>query len=548
MKNWSLTFLCFLLITISKGQTLTVSTNQLSFGVVYENSPDSLPITINNNMGKLVYISGFQFYNFYGSPAFSTSQTGFWIADGGSQMIWVKFAPKHNIYHNSEMVILNNGQRGAVSVDLVGQGKYSRSYYDATQNLSEEVLKTSIQTITGQNYVALGYNVARDSMFMIMDNQKTNGLGATQNTLVCVYTGRLAIGYVNRTDCQTNDMFNTEHTWPQGLFGSLEPMKSDLHHLFPTDDVANNTRSSYPFGIAANPSWQQGGSKFDNNTNIFEPRDVHKGETARAMLYFVLRYQNYSNFLNSQEGILKTWNKTFLPANVEMTRNNVIDTYQHNRNPFVDYPQFADRIQSFSTTSTAPVVNSFEIYENIIDYGNIGISFNYIYSFIIINDGNQPLQLSNFNLSNNNLLGFTSGGASNTLAPGESYKTEINISPLTVGNINEQLTFNTNNPSFTTVQVPIMANAVVNVIEEIDSESLQVFPNPCSGSVNVIYKGRQQDINFILTNELGQPVAVDILKNNNIYTLSMQMLPNGFYILTGNNSLGNIYNKKLIKL
>ena len=93
-----------------------------------------------------------------------------------------------------------------------------------------------------------------------------------------------------------------------------------------------------------------------------------------------------------------------------------------------------------------------------------------------------------------------------------------------------------------------MANAVVNVIEEIDSESLQVFPNPCSGSVNVIYKGRQQDINFILTNELGQPVAVDIIKKNNIYTLSMQTLPNGFYILTGNNSLGNIVNKKLIKL
>ena len=127
-----------LFVSNAYSQTLTVSSNQLNFGSVFDNSPDSLPLTITNTNGHDVEITGIKFYNTYGNPAFSTTSSVFNIANGDSITIWIKFSPQHNIFHNSEMVIENNGLRGYVPVDLLGQGKYSDTYYDLTENLAEE--------------------------------------------------------------------------------------------------------------------------------------------------------------------------------------------------------------------------------------------------------------------------------------------------------------------------------------------------------------------------------------------------------------------------
>ena len=75
-------------------------------------------------------------------------------------------------------------------MDLQGQGILSDLYYRTTENKSEQALKDALgaRLIQGQNQ--LSYSQARDEMFMKIDNQKTNGQGAAQNTLECVYTGQ----------------------------------------------------------------------------------------------------------------------------------------------------------------------------------------------------------------------------------------------------------------------------------------------------------------------------------------------------------------------
>ncbi|HQK98048.1 MAG TPA: endonuclease, partial [Bacteroidia bacterium] len=381
-------------------QSLSVQSAQINFGSVTELLPDSELVVLTNNNTYDVHVTGYHFYNTYGQPAFSTSAGNLTVPAGGNYSFWVKFSPRHNILHNSELVIECDGAKGFARVDLVGQGHYTNAYYNTSENLSEEALKTQLKTITGVGYRSLGYSpppfgsqpCARDTMFMIIDNKKVNGQGATQNTIECVYTGREAVGYVDRTQCQDltdpNMSFNTEHTWPQSLFSQLEPMRSDMFHLFPTDETANGKRSNYPFGVVTNPTWSNGGSKFDQNSGIFEPRDDHKGETARAMFYFVMRYQNYNNFLNTQESILRQWHYQFLPTAVEEKRCDDIQFYQKNRNPFIDYPQFVDRINSFSTTSVAPVVNTIDLPTDSIQYGLIDASLNNVYKFWIVNNGN----------------------------------------------------------------------------------------------------------------------------------------------------------------
>ncbi|HCD52426.1 MAG TPA: hypothetical protein DEQ34_08265, partial [Balneolaceae bacterium] len=82
-----------------------------------------------------------------------------------------------------------------------------------------------------------GYDSARDAMYGNIDNHDGQVTG--------VYTG-YTITTNNRTDAY-NKGINTEHTWPQGLFDSNEPMRGDIHHLFPTVIDVNGDRSNYPF-------------------------------------------------------------------------------------------------------------------------------------------------------------------------------------------------------------------------------------------------------------------------------------------------------------
>ena len=525
------------IVTYVYCQTLTVNTNQLSFGNVFENSPDSLQITINNSIGRDVNVTGIKFYNTYGSPAFSTPSTWFTIADGASVTIWIKFSPVHNIFHNSEMVIENDGLRGYVNVDLRGQGKYSDHYYDLTENLSEENLKNVINLVTGNGYISLGYNVARDSMFMGIDNKRTNGQSAGQNTLECVYTGREAVGYTNRSDCQTTFSFNTEHTFPQTFFTSMEPMKSDLHHLFPTDGVANNQRGDNPFGVVTSPTWNSGGSS--SNGTIFEPRDQQKGRAARALIYFVLRYQNYSNFLTSQESILRTWHRNFPPSVSERKRNSDIFSIQHNKNPFVDYPVFLDRITSVSSNSTAPLISSIDLLQDTIIYGTVQPGTPVVFNYVIVNNGNTNIYFSNFNLTHPAELSFASTGNDTTISPGESLPVKIRCLTTVTDSIHAFLSFNTDATGNSLVTVPIFVNdSVFTGIKEIFSE-ITLSPNPAHDRLTVSFNHSSNILKWSLYDLAGKKISSSSLRENG--AIDLDGIGSGVYILQliGKNGVAN---------
>ncbi|MBL7924077.1 MAG: endonuclease [Bacteroidia bacterium] len=463
-------------------QTISVSPSLLNFGTVTETAPDSQQVTITNNSGYTVTVEGYRFYSFFGHTPFSTSSGNISIPDGGSAGLWIKFSPRHNIFHNSELFILTDSRRGALRVNLLAQGHYSNAYYDPTENTEEEVLKDSLHTLLERNYYNAGYVTARDSMFMSYDNKKLNGQGAAVNTIECVYTGRNAAGYSDRTDCQTNFSFNTEHTFPQGFFNQQEPMRADLFHLFPTDDNANNIRGSLPFGTVSNPTWQQGGSKTNGTT--FEPRDFHKGRTARAMLYFVTRYQNYNNFLDSQEGILRQWHVQFPPDSIEILRCQAISLLQNNRNPLVDYPQFTERISSFSNTSAGIQAASTDTPEDTIQFGLVNAANPVSYTFWVANDGNQPLTLSGLSLNPSALLSFLNGTGNNvSIPPGEASAIEIELANPAPGTLlSGSLNFIAQGTGLlANVSIPIRAQMSFTGSAEItNAKGYTLYPNPAT--------------------------------------------------------------------
>jgi len=77
-----------------------------------------------------------------------------------------------------------------------------------------------------------------------------------------------------------------------------------------------------------------------------------KGDVARAMLYFFTRYHDrdirdgmdYGNFWTSRVGLFLEWNRQDPPDADERRRNDLIEAFQGNRNPFVDDPRLAEKI------------------------------------------------------------------------------------------------------------------------------------------------------------------------------------------------------------
>lgn len=219
--------------------------------------------------------------------------------------------------------------------------------WDFLFDLEGEALKRSLsQYLNG--HTSLSYNAARDYMFTVLDMRPGD-------TLECFYSGK-KIQAANRSEAQAKS-FNTEHTWPQSLGASAPPAQSDMHHLAVTDEVPNARRGNFPFGeVTGNVTYESGGSRLGSNgsTTVFEPRAQVRGNVARAMMYFALRYGNPNNFLNNQETVLRKWHRADPPDSLERRRTALIADKQFRRNPLVERPEIIDRMAAISTNADMP--------------------------------------------------------------------------------------------------------------------------------------------------------------------------------------------------
>lgn len=144
---------------------------------------------------------------------------------------------------------------------------------------------------------------------------------------------------------------NCEHTWPQSRFNrrlSIELQKTDIHHLYPVDSRANSSRGNIPFGEVRNESSSlcQASKRGPtaNGTIAFEPPDQHKGNVARAVFYFSLRYDTIIS--EEEENYLREWHRLDPVDEQELIRNEKIYQIQGNRNPFIDDAELVELIHN----------------------------------------------------------------------------------------------------------------------------------------------------------------------------------------------------------
>lgn len=198
-------------------------------------------------------------------------------------------------------------------------------------------------------HIQHGYQNARIQMYNYIDNHG--------NQVTCVYSGyQKSVTYGGSGS--NPYPINCEHTVPQSYFGYNQPMKSDLHHLFPTYGNWNSVRSNHPFEeIADNltSKWMYldneqssiPSSNIDRYSEFdyprFEPREDHKGNVARAIFYFYTMYPTQAGSINSVCNLseLYQWHLNDPVDAREYKRNVDIAAYQGSRNPYIDYPGYA---------------------------------------------------------------------------------------------------------------------------------------------------------------------------------------------------------------
>ncbi|HBA60135.1 MAG TPA: hypothetical protein DCZ92_04840 [Elusimicrobia bacterium] len=227
-------------------------------------------------------------------------------------------------------------------------------------SLSGEQLFTYLHDITapGPDKGEPSYKASKAFMYSKADNTGCNGGPGivTFYSQVCVKGSSSDGNSYKETgdmnaDGSSGDFINAEHIWPQGYFKSALPMVADLHHLAPTFSVPNGRRANYKFARVANYVYStSAGSKL--GSNAFEPTSAVKGNVARALFYFIVRYHdrnisqgmNYTEFWKNNVPMLLEWNRQDPPDAAELRRNDQVESFQGNRNPFIDDHTLAERV------------------------------------------------------------------------------------------------------------------------------------------------------------------------------------------------------------
>ena len=254
---------------------------------------------------------------------------------------------------------------------VVANAQAPSGYYNSANGLSGAPLKTALSTIITNGHQDKGYSG-------LWTGYKTTDIDKNyenDGSILDIYSERPTsadpYNYTPGTNqCGTysveGNCYNREHIVPQSLFNQASPMVSDINFIRATDGKVNGMRSNYPFGKVGTATFtSKNGSKLGNSASsgysgtVFEPIDEFKGDVARMIFYFVTRYENKLSTFSSGNMLggssfpgLQTWELNVLLAwhnqdpvsQAEINRNNASYTFQGNRNPFIDNPNYANLI------------------------------------------------------------------------------------------------------------------------------------------------------------------------------------------------------------
>ena len=234
-------------------------------------------------------------------------------------------------------------------------------YYEDASGLTGVDLKSALHNIiddhTEKSYGDL-WDILKES-----DEDPDNS-----SNFILIYTGRSISNTSGYPD------FNREHVWAKshGDFGNNPPAGTDAHHIRPSDVSVNSDRGNKDFDNGGTQHSEATGCYWDSDS--WEPRDAVKGDVARMMFYMAVRYEgdvsgepdlelvdyitgSTSSPIFGKLNTLLEWHNEDPVDDFERNRNEVVYSYQNNRNPFIDHPEYVTEIWGGSGNSLPSIVS-----------------------------------------------------------------------------------------------------------------------------------------------------------------------------------------------
>ena len=288
-----------------------------------------------------------------------------------------------------------NPLSGAATTTEAGSNScnYSGAYYNGIGSESCADLKTALHNLiddhTSVSYSALWthYQTTDDrtndagTATILWDMYSDNPIGSeTEFTFVSDQGG----SYSGEGDC-----YNREHTFPRNFWGGSTNtmMNTDMFVVVPTDGWVNGVRDNDPYGevvpgtetvITSNGS-RSGTCAYTMpgySGPVFEPIDAYKGDFARGYFYMATRYEDqiasWANLSTEGDAILDgatypvyepwflnmliSWHNSDPVSQKEIDRNESIFGIQGNRNPFIDCPEFVNRVWGDCSSSCSAIL------------------------------------------------------------------------------------------------------------------------------------------------------------------------------------------------
>jgi len=234
-------------------------------------------------------------------------------------------------------------------------------YYNSLDGLADDDLRQALQDIIADPTIVRAQTYA--DVLDILREADQNPLNSNQVWLLYKEFGRPKLDVQFSSD--NFEKWNREHTYPRSRGGffdieedevadgrdifwetkadSLRHGNSDAHALRAADAIENSTRNNNHYGDST-----LGGYNGPMGTAA-----SFYGDVARSVLYMEIRYNGlavvngYPENGPGELGDLATlldWHRNDPPDDYEMNRNNVVYTWQFNRNPFIDQPDLVEYI------------------------------------------------------------------------------------------------------------------------------------------------------------------------------------------------------------
>jgi len=232
-------------------------------------------------------------------------------------------------------------------------------YYDPAAGLTGNNLRMALNNII-QDHTEFPYNSGGTDVWDIL--KETDKDTINTNDVVLLYSGWTLNG---AQEYNGGSGWNREHVWPQsrGDFGTSAGPGTDVHALRPCDISVNSQRANRWFAECSEEyidSDGATGSYYSSTDWVWKPRDEVKGDVARMIFYMATRYDGENgepdlmliDIIPSNNGTsapihakitdLLQWNADDPVNDWERNRNDIIYySYQNNRNPFIDHPEYA---------------------------------------------------------------------------------------------------------------------------------------------------------------------------------------------------------------